>query len=94
MTNDTWGPWVEHDGKGCPVRGQYMQLVELCAGRGELPVKELIAASEGGLSWSWSNAPEYTSVIRYRVRKPRAMERLNALLREVEDNPKVELVDG
>jgi hypothetical protein len=21
-----WGPWIEHDGRGCPVKGQWVQV--------------------------------------------------------------------
>lgn len=76
-----WGPWIEHDGKGCPCRGEYVHIVyedqiEFCgiAGSGEY----------GGKSWDWSNAGLFSRVIRYRIRKPRGLTILESVLREVE----------
>lgn len=68
MSDDQWGPWIDHDGKGCPCVGQYVHVVfeyglEIIA----------IAGSQTGNSWNWSNAPLWLPIIRYRVRKPRAL---------------------
>lgn len=27
--SEEWGPWIEHDGKGCPVRGMVIEAVWL-----------------------------------------------------------------
>ncbi len=29
MSGEEWGPWIGHDGKGCPVRGMMVQCVWL-----------------------------------------------------------------
>jgi hypothetical protein len=35
-----------------------------------------IAGREGGRSWNWINADRFSRVIRYRIRKPAAMQAL------------------
>jgi len=84
-----WGPWIEHDGNGCPVplgtilnvitehrRGQYREGVVMVERR-DLP------------AFDWSNWQSRSShkmlwsrVIRYRIRKPRGMQVLEGILRD------------
>ncbi len=72
---DEWGPWIEHDGKGCPCVGEFVHTVHH-HGYEFLG----IAGSGGGRSWDWSNAPWYSRIIRYRIRKPRGLTILEGLL--------------
>lgn len=78
--NYDWGPWVDHDGNGCPVKGQWV----ICALEHEPghisktgPVR---ACAEGGESWDWTNWRKpiegylCARVLRYRVRRPRVTE--------------------
>lgn len=82
--SEEWGPWIEHDGKGCPViKGETVETV-FSQPFGE-EVGQGVAGSGGGGSWAWrkiryvgivcydeSSAP----IIRYRVRRPRALQQL------------------
>ena len=74
---DEWGPWIEHDGQGCPVVGQYVQVVA--------EWKDHITGSDGlvvrpGPDWYWRNFPKTWMVRRYRIRKPRGMAILESIL--------------
>lgn len=97
MTNDReeWGPWIEHDGRGYPsgVVGQYVQAEEECVARGLLPPETGLVLGQhiDGGSWNWANHPQYTKILRYRVRKPRA---LRDLIRLAEDIPQQERIDA
>lgn len=82
-----WGPWIEHDGSGCPVVGR---LVNCETFSGERFV--IIAGSEcrkAGVdpngpksAWVWTK-PSLGCVIRYRVKRSRGMEILQAILKDV-----------
>lgn len=88
MTEPEWGPWIEHDGKGCSCVGQYVQSEER---RGLI---EYHVASSGknasGNAWDWSTCPLFQGhhIIRYRIRKPRAMK----LLQSIVENPPKQLI--
>ncbi len=93
MEDEEWGPWIEHDGKGCPVRGMYAQWVwdngrlrEGVAGVSLVSRRDgrVIGSARGygPNTWIWSSRP-VNRTIRYRIRKPRGMlilERLVASL--------------
>ena len=78
--SEQWGPWIEHDGLGCPVRGQWVQA------EGQGMAREGIAGSDGDRSvllgfnrdgsWDWSNGPDCWRIERYRIRRPRALLQL------------------
>lgn len=79
MTSEEWGPWIDHDGKGCPIpRGTMFQA--------ETEDRGVLAAEicKGGRSWNWAFRNQFDPVIRYRVRKPRGMTVLEEALREIE----------
>jgi len=71
--SDEWGPWIEHDGKGCPCVGEYVHNVHNHGGEWFG-----IAGSQGGRSWDWS--ANFSKIIRYRIRRHRGMAILNAIL--------------
>lgn len=80
MTEE-WGPWIEHDGKGYPpdVIGQVCQAVDVCRVRGVFfDGEEFVCYGQhpDGGSWNWENFPEITMILRYRIRKPRALIQL------------------
>ena len=94
--SDEWGPWIEHDGRGCPCVGQFVHAVRLgaidamavagaeCLARGFSP-------NAYPSAWVWlDEKPQRTNVIRYRIRKPRALEQL----REIARNPERDLEDA
>ena len=81
-----WGPWIEHDGKGCPCVGEYVQI-ELNIPPATIPSflrqtePKLLEGiyPEGATTGAWSSVG-FTRVIRYRIRRPRGMAILNAIL--------------
>lgn len=86
--SDEWGPWIEHDGQGCPCPGEYCQMVF------EGPVgvfeKGEGVASTGGYSWDWSlfnwqvpGGGIVARILRYRIRKPRALRQLREIAASV-----------
>ena len=92
MTDDhEWSEWRDHDGKGCPVVGQVVHLVVGPDGfwkpedhgewePGFTPINPAeaigIAKDDGG--WNWE--PPWFPVIRYRVRRPKALRDLIELV--------------
>jgi hypothetical protein len=86
--SEEWGPWIEHDGKGCPCLGMLVEVVHevaigykmgsaiLIQGTRINPPKITIAGSKGGKSWDHSNWPECSRIIRYRIRRPAALQTL------------------
>ena len=79
-----WGPWITHDGKGCPVLGQLVQVET------DTDYKvEYIAGSRGTAcrSWNFENRGEFIMIIRYRVHKPKGI----AILMKIAEDPHREL---
>lgn len=86
---EEWGPWIEHDGRGCPLpSGTVVQVVfEEAPGDYTRPLVGVVQAN-GGYSWDWrlwgKLAPDGTGIvsriIRYRVRKPRALAQLRDMV--------------
>jgi hypothetical protein len=91
-----WGPWIEHDGKGCPCRGEYVQAIDrgrvtaefvagtqLCAGR----MFEVAESWTDNMpnAWTWGSMRRRSQyeIIRYRIRKPRGMTILESLLEDL-----------
>ena len=94
MTEE-WGPWIEHDGKGCPLpNGMQYSMVFEDGDEAELRRGECIARTskmgfsicdygEGAWEPSWLWEEPYCKVIRYRIRKPRGMAILKQLLADI-----------
>lgn len=90
----TWGPWIEHDGKGCPCVGMYVQAEHV-----NIILSEGIAGLSDGKCWTYGNKQDMVTwtigsngkrgipVIRYRIRKPKGL----TLLEEIAKNPEREL---
>jgi len=87
--SEEWGPWIEHDGKGCPCPGNFVEMVVVHARFRVVTQTVLreweakycgVAGQNGGGSWNWANYPELAKVVRYRIRKPRGMEILEEVL--------------
>lgn len=80
---EEWGPWVDHDGSGCPVAiGTVVEVV--CEDRfGYL--MHVVATARAGhhSSWDWRHYPRLKRILRYRVKKPRGMVVLEAMLNDV-----------
>lgn len=88
--SEDWGPWIEHDGRGCPCVGRMVEFVVL-----DLSGREItgigIANGDSGSSWFWRRLffrrlcvdPDVLPIIRYRIRKPRGMVVLETLLADL-----------
>ena len=81
-----WGPWIEHDGKGCPCVGEWVHVfsdmgmeIEGLAGKGGGP------CVRAGLPWDacWCWHPRAQKIIRYRIRKPRGLTILDHLIADL-----------
>jgi hypothetical protein len=82
MMDEEWGPWIEHDGKGCPCVGMLVESEDVVG-----QVQQHIAkgtVKEPGFeyvdSWNWQECnaalrPDW-KIIRYRIRKPKALREL------------------
>lgn len=94
--SEEWGPWIEHDGKGCPCVGMFVEVVEVHVF--DLTVcdpRKIIA--RGGNGWRakpgqlvpHSSRPSCFArpIIRYRIRKPRALLEMIERARKLDDAP-------
>ena len=78
---EEWGPWIEHDGGYAPyLAGVWVEgdtLVGILSGYTVVDTfidREQWRVEDGqGESWNWANWPEFGKIIRYRIRKPRAL---------------------
>ena len=97
--SDEWGPWVEHDGKGCPV-GAGIRL------RVRWQDLETTFYEEGWShdlldeAWDWScfghvnrNGQVIGRILAYSIRKPRALQQLIDLVENL-PAPEPERVDA
>ena len=86
---DEWWPWIEHDGKGCPCVGRWVQVKSLSFLSQKTMHVEGIAGSGGGISWDWTMyGKPYGGVIVakimcYRIRKPRGMAIMESILTDL-----------
>jgi hypothetical protein len=75
-----WGPWIEHDGSGCPVVG-YFAHVRLAVepgffSPGRIPDDDRMGyrgIASISPSWFWQGS-DGVNVVRYRVRRPLVSE--------------------
>lgn len=88
MTDDhEWSEWRDHDGKGCPVVGAIVE-----AAHGGIPNEVFTAGAHTSYGilrpthsrWHWARPenllPAEFYILRYRVRKPRALRDLIELV--------------
>ncbi len=78
--SEEWGPWIEHDGKGCPVPDGAFVLVDvgvgaLIIGHGRFCEFCVRTANRDWIAWP--------HVIRYRIRKPRGLTILEELIADL-----------
>ena len=73
---DEWTDWIAHDGRACPVKGMWVHVI---FDEGTPLEKEGIALGSP-VAWDWSipriAGYHWGKVIRYRIRKPRALLQL------------------
>ena len=102
---DEWGPWIEHDGKGCPCEGNVAHLIVGFDGHADpkldpappygqiveiISDDEWIEIAQNDEGWTWTRG--YYPVIRYRIRKPRGMVILETLLADIPRVGEVEVI--
>lgn len=93
-----WGPWVEHDGSGCPVpTGTVVHRIYASGHEWIAPIGASMNTPIGGYqgpwhrsSWDWSGPGRSVPVLRYRLRRPPAVQLLVDIaetlpVRELED---------
>ncbi len=80
MSDTEWGPWLAHDGKGCPCSGKYCQALTSTGHR-----LEGVPQGGGGRSWYWTSLDEsgwstdgtriFRPIVQYRLRKDKGQEK-------------------
>lgn len=86
---EEWSPWIEHDGKSCPVKGKFCHMEfknpvrpAFYIGGGVIqPDGTVKDFAKGGPSWFHDSG--YNPVLRYRIRKPRGL----TILQEIAADP-------
>lgn len=83
---DEWFPWVEHDGRGCPLTDGTIVRIELADGR--VFTGTIKRSSGRGVDcWQWHECKMVGKwewrVVRYRLRKLRGMVILKNLLTDL-----------
>lgn len=86
--SEEWGPWIEHDGRGCPCEGAF---VESETADGEV-LRHTAMGHFGGIGnpvncWDWkecyTRGVPHWRLLRYRIRKPRGLSILEEIARGV-----------
>jgi hypothetical protein len=92
-TPEEWGPWIEHDGKCCPVKdGDYVEVTKHVGRWGNIETEEGVIRSDTPRgSWLQVHLTYGPCIQRYRIRKPRGLTILEGLL---EDLPEREREDA
>jgi len=76
---DEWGPWQYHDGKGCPCVGKYAEVEhEWHNGSTDTLMIPCVKGECG-----WNGRDDEWNVIRYRIKKPRALLDLIQLIADL-----------
>jgi len=85
---ENWGPWVTHDGKGCPCVGDYVNSVSAGGEEFYHIAHGMLAEGDGLCVDCWVAAeclvvgkPDW-AVTRYRIRKPLGLTMLEAIARD------------
>ena len=82
--SEEWGPWIEHSGKGCPLpNGTFVNAI-YCDGTEIYGMVEANGRPLRYNAWVWSEWGG--NVIRYRIRKPKGLQILEALLQELPES--------
>jgi hypothetical protein len=77
MSNEDsqWGPWISHDGSGCPCKGSWVEVLY------DKPNKIWRGIATGGPSWDWEYG--WWRIFTYRIRKPKGLVILEKLLQDL-----------
>lgn len=77
MSDEMWGAWQRHDGKGCPCAGAFVQV--------EMSDGDVDAAMWDEFCWEYSELGAFFEgyITRFRIRKPRGLTILENLIAEI-----------
>ena len=90
--SEQWGPWIEHDGKSKPADGTFALVVhangvvqEVVVGRSSYTFETSASYRNTKKTWwLWEDAvPQFGEIVRYRVRKPRALIELQEMIADL-----------
>lgn len=81
---NAWGPWVVHDGKGCPVPPG--TIVEVVFEDRFGYQNRAIGTPDGDSysSWNWEHFPELKKIVRYRKKNPKGLEMLREIIADLD----------
>ena len=84
LMQEEWGPWVQHDGGGCPVAAG--TVVEVVSEDRFGYLLNIVGQTDGDSysSWDWQHFPELKKIIRYREKKPKGLQILQEVLNELD----------
>ena len=82
MSDAEWGPWIEHDGKGCPVPVGTMIEMEAASPSGVRERAIVVVRNAAQRLWVNPNAHGFC-IICYRIRKPRGLTILENLITDL-----------
>ncbi len=96
--SEEWGPWIEHDGKGCPCVGCVVYVLIGPLDRSDpkdddgpwdegwtgVSRSEGVGIAQEGSCWTWGSGNSYP-VIWFRIRKPHGLTILEGLLENLPD---------
>ena len=76
--SEEWGPWIDHDGKCCPVpNGTFVHVVY----QDGFEVTDFVSANgRPEILNPWILVEGLPSIIRYRIRKPKGLTILEGLM--------------
>lgn len=83
--DEEWGPWIEHDGKGCPCVGEYVEAIGSLGSRAEGIVTRGKFDHQGQWDWALCDAHELEKIVRYRIRRSRAAQKLREMICDHEE---------
>lgn len=95
MSDEQWGPWIEHDQSGVPdcVRGRFIE-VKCVHPSGQIDIDRFFHPVDLDEDWRnvWQNGDRHISVVTgqilvridaYRIRKPRGLTILENLIADI-----------
>lgn len=97
-----WGPWIEHDGSGCPIGPGVHCQVQWADGMAVECTNYGQSARQAGIeksrpyngpryksSWTWTATGTKIPVARYRIRRPRALQSLIDLVENLTEEERL-----
>ena len=80
---EEWTEWFQHDGKGCPCVGKWVHVIwharDGCGTEFEHDGFG-IAAINGDECWRLETWPKFSRIIRFRIKRPRALHDMIQLI--------------